>query len=102
MESVRLPEHPDAQAEYIRLQQTCDAIEREVREVEALTGAKAGECMDVRMEEDPDQQLATFLHEMTHIYNGDLEAKGNVQEIEARTHRKLLEALELLKQEEEE
>ena len=56
MESVRLPEHPDAQAEYIRLQQTCDAIEREVREVEALTGAKAGECMDVRMEEDPDQQ----------------------------------------------
>lgn len=53
-------------------------------------------------EEDPDQQLATFLHEMTHIYNGDLEAGGNVQEIEARTHRELLKALELLKQEEEE
>lgn len=53
-------------------------------------------------EEDPDQQLATFLHEMTHIYNGDLEAGGSVQEIEARTHRELLKALELLKQEEEE
>ena len=56
MEQIRLPDHPAAQEEYLRLQQTCDAIEREIREVEALTGAKAGECMDVQMEEDPDQQ----------------------------------------------
>ena len=52
--------------------------------------------------DEPARQLAAFLHEMTHIYNGDLEAGGNVQEIEARTHRELLKALELLKQEEEE
>ena len=38
-----LPEHPDAQEEYLRLQETRDAIDREIREVEALTGAKAGE-----------------------------------------------------------
>lgn len=50
----------------------------------------------------PARQFAAYLHEMTHIYNGDLEAGGNVQEIEARTHRELLKALELLKQEEEE
>lgn len=56
MESVRLPDHPDAEAEFLHLQQTCDTIDRETREVEALTGAKAGEVMDVRMKEDPDQQ----------------------------------------------
>ena len=55
-ENIRLPEHPDAREEYARLQETCDAIARETREVEALTGAKAGECMDVQMEEDPDEQ----------------------------------------------
>ena len=55
MESVRLPDHPAAKEEYIHLQQACDTIDREISEVEALTGAKAGECMDVRMEEDPDQ-----------------------------------------------
>jgi len=56
MESVRLPEHPDARKEYLHLQQTCDTVDREIREVETLTGAKAGECMDVQMKEDPDQQ----------------------------------------------
>ncbi len=56
MEQIRLPEHPAAREEYARLQETCDAIDREILEVEALTGAKAGECMDVQMEEDPDQQ----------------------------------------------
>lgn len=50
----------------------------------------------------PARQFAAYLHEMTHIYDGDLEAGGNVQEIEARTHRELLKSLELLKQEEEE
>ena len=56
MENIRLPEHPAAREEYARLQDTCDAIDREIRDLEALTGARAGECTDVRMEEDPDQQ----------------------------------------------
>ena len=56
MEQTRLPEHPNAREEYLHLQETCDTIGREIAEVEALTGAKAGECMDVQMEEDPDQQ----------------------------------------------
>lgn len=56
MESTRLPDHPAAKTEYLHLQQVCDAIDREIAEVEALTGAKAGECMDVQMKEDPDQQ----------------------------------------------
>ena len=56
MEQTRLPEHPNAREEYLHLQETCDTIAREIAEVEALTGAKAGECMDVQMEEDPDQQ----------------------------------------------
>ena len=43
------------------------------------------------------QRLATFLHEVIHIYNHDLDTGGDVAEIEARTHRQLLEALELLK-----
>ena len=46
------------------------------------------------------QKLATFLHEVTHIYNHDHENGGNVAEIETRTQRQLIEALELLKQEE--
>ena len=56
MQQTRLPEHPAAQEEYLHLQQVRDAIEREIGEVEALTGAKAGVEMDVRMKEDPDQQ----------------------------------------------
>ena len=56
MEQIQLPDHPAAEAEYRHLQQACDTIAREIREVEALTGAKAGQEMDVRMKEDPDQQ----------------------------------------------
>ena len=53
-------------------------------------------------EETPAQQYAAFLHEMTHIYNGDLiTTGGNVGEIENRTHRQLLQALELLKRQDE-
>ena len=55
MNHPTLPDHPAAREEYLRLQDTCDAVAREIAEVEALTGAKAGECMDVQMEEDPDQ-----------------------------------------------
>jgi len=54
--AASLPEHPAVQEEYQHLQQTCDAIAREISEVEALTGAKAGIHMDVQMKEDPDQQ----------------------------------------------
>ena len=56
MAHIPLPNHPDAQVEYDRLQVTRDVIDREITEVEALTGAKAGVCMDVQMKEDPDQQ----------------------------------------------
>ena len=56
MDQISLPNHPDAEKEYLHLQETCDAIGRETAEVEALTGAKAGVCMDVQMKEDPDQQ----------------------------------------------
>ena len=56
METVRLPDHPAALEEHMHLQQVCDTVDREIAEVEALTGAKAGECMDVQMEEDPDEQ----------------------------------------------
>ena len=56
MEQTALPHHPDAESEFRHLQQTCDVIDRETAEVEALTGAKAGVCMDVQMKEDPDQQ----------------------------------------------
>ena len=47
MAHIPLPNHPDAQVEYDRLQVTRDVIDREIAEVEALTGAKAGVCMDV-------------------------------------------------------
>lgn len=46
------------------------------------------------------QKLATFLHEVTHIYNHDYDTDDDVSEIEKRTRRQLLEALELLEQEE--
>ncbi|MCR5566076.1 MAG: AAA family ATPase [Clostridiales bacterium] len=56
MKQISLPDHPAAEEEYLRLQQACDTIDREIAEVEALTGAKAGVCMDVQMKEDPDEQ----------------------------------------------
>ena len=56
MEQMTLPNHPDSANEFQHLQQTRDVIDREIEEVEALTGAKAGVCMDVQMKEDPDQQ----------------------------------------------
>ncbi len=52
---VKLPDHPAAEEEFLHLQQTCDTVAREITEVEALTGAKAGAHMDVQMKEDPDQ-----------------------------------------------
>ena len=61
MESVTLPEHPSAKEEYLHLQQACDTIDREIREVEALTGAKAGEEMDVHADIVPDDQEEVYL-----------------------------------------
>ena len=76
MNTVRLPEHPDAEKEYLHLQDTCDAIEREIAEVEALTGAKAGECMDVQMKEDPDQQeevtMQLFQYQLGRLHQLDM------------------------------
>ena len=60
-----LPDHPAAKEEYLYLQQACDTIAREIAEVEALTGAKAGVCMDVRMEEDPDEQEEVTIQRFT-------------------------------------
>jgi DNA helicase-2/ATP-dependent DNA helicase PcrA len=53
---MALIDHPAAEEEFLHLQQARDTIDREIGEVEALTGARAGECMDVQMKEDPDQQ----------------------------------------------
>ena len=64
MKSVSLPDHPASEEEYLHLRETCDAIDREFAEVEALTGAKAGECMDVRMEEDPDEQVQVTMNRL--------------------------------------
>ncbi len=61
MESVTLPDHPSAKEEYLHLQQSCDTIDREIREVEALTGAKAGEEMDVHADIVPDDQEEVYL-----------------------------------------
>ena len=64
MKSVSLPDHPASEEEHLHLRETCDAIDREIAEVEALTGAKAGECMDVRMEEDPDEQVQVTMNRL--------------------------------------
>ena len=64
MKPVSLPDHPASEEEYLHLRDTCDAIDREIAEVEALTGAKAGECMDVRMEEDPDEQVQVTMNRL--------------------------------------
>ena len=40
-------------------------------------------------------QLASFLHEMVHVYNNDFD-KSDVAEIEAETNKQLIEALEYL------
>ena len=56
MESITLPDHPAAKEEYLHLQVSRDKIDREIRDVEALTGAKAGMEMDVHANIAPDDQ----------------------------------------------
>lgn len=65
-----------------------------------VTGTGGRYMIILNGNDTPARQLAAFLEEMTHIYNGDLEAAGSVGEIENRTKRQLMEALEILKQEE--
>lgn len=62
-----------------------------------VTKQGAGYTIILNANKSDAEQLAAFLHEMTHIYNGDLTAGGDVGEIEARTQRQLLEALEIIK-----
>lgn len=64
-----------------------------------VTGTDGSYTIILNGNDTPARQYAAFLHEVTHIYNGDLTAGQNAGEIEARTHRQLLEALELIKQE---
>lgn len=55
-----------------------------------------GYMIVVNADESPDKQAETFLHEMLHIWNDDFnDPVGNVQVIEARTHRQLRRLLEL-------
>ena len=59
-----------------------------------------GTCYTIILNADstPAQQLAAFLHEMTHIYNNNLAEGGDAKEVEEQTHRQLLEALEELRE----
>ena len=43
------------------------------------------------------EQLATFYHEMTHIYSHDFDKTESVQKIESRAHSLTLQALEALR-----
>lgn len=57
---------------------------------------RSGEDFLIVLNEGDDhaQQLAAFLHEMTHIFNRDLDSgAGSVLEIEKRTREQLREAL---------
>ena len=71
--------------------------------VHGITGSKdnAGRCtMLINQNDSEIRQLATFLHEMTHIFNKDFFQKKDVQTIESETRRKIKAALELLLEEE--
>lgn len=64
-----------------------------------VTGTDGSYTIILNGNDTPARQYAAFLHEVTHIYNGDIMTGQDVAEIEARTHRQLLEALDLIKQE---
>lgn len=49
---TKLPDHPQSQAEYQRLQQTCDVISLETRKLEAETGVGAEEKRVVSVPQD--------------------------------------------------
>ena len=49
---TKLPDHPQSQAEYQHLQQTCDVISREIGKLEAETGVGAEEKRVVSVPQD--------------------------------------------------
>lgn len=49
---TKLPDHPQSQAEYQHLQQTCDVISLETRKLEAETGVGAEEKRVVSVPQD--------------------------------------------------
>lgn len=49
---TKLPDHPQSQAEYQHLQQTCDVISLETRKLEAETGVGAEERRVVSVPQD--------------------------------------------------
>lgn len=69
---------------------------------DAVQGAsmpsKDGYCILINEDLSPAEQLAAFLHEMTHIWRHDFNRK-NVQQIECEVRLDLLEALEIVKAE---
>lgn len=65
----------------------------------AVAGAGGRYMIILNSNDTPARQLAAFLHETAHIYNGDLMTGQDAGDIENRTHKQLLDALELLKQE---
>ncbi len=64
---ARLPDHPAAREEYAHLQETMDAVDREIREVEFLTKAKAGEHSVVHMQESVDLQDEVALQRFRYL-----------------------------------
>ena len=60
---------------------------------------ESGYTIAINRDKSKEIQFAAFLHEMAHIYNGDFEKVGNVQEIESKTHAMLLQALHYLESE---
>ena len=65
----------------------------------ALAETGGGYIVLLNTNDPPARQLAAFLHEMTHIYNGDTRSPQDAGEIEDRTHRQLLEALDMIREE---
>ena len=67
----------------------------------AVAGSGGAYTIMLNANDTPARQLAAFLHDAVHIYNGDLENGGDAAEIETRTRRQLLEALEIIREEAE-
>ena len=69
-------------------------------DVEGMRGAimatKDRYLILINEDQTPAEQLASFLHEMTHVYNRDFESTDDAGTIEARTHEQLRAALKVL------
>lgn len=62
-------------------------------------GENSGEYRILINENLPEpEKLETFIHEMIHLYHGDLDSTGkSVDEVEARAHRETAEILKRIK-----